>query len=314
MLWKVRPDMAEIVASNRGAVIIAAVLMVFLLAVLFVYKESTGFRVVRYSFVNNKLKKPSFRFVMISDMHDCIYGERNCEVLEAIDKEQPEAILLAGDMVTSYMEPEYHDSNAVRFIEDLAGKYPVYYGIGNHEDKLRRCPDEFPGKFKELTDELARIGIHMLLDEKVSIDEAGIDIYGLDMEHEYYRKLKTNWIPDGYLEGKLGTNDRSRISILLAHNPEHFDRYAGWEPDYVLSGHVHGGIINIPLLGGVISPQLKLFPKYDAGVFHKDKSTMILSRGLGSHTVPIRVFNKAEVVVVDLYRDEADRGRLQRSV
>ena len=65
MLWKVRPDMAEIVASNRGAVIIAAVLMVFLLAVLFVYKESTGFRVVRYSFVNNKLKKPSFRFVMI---------------------------------------------------------------------------------------------------------------------------------------------------------------------------------------------------------------------------------------------------------
>ena len=124
----------------------------------------------------------------------------------------------------------------------------------------------------------------------------------LIMEHDYYRKLMTRRIPDDYLEGKFGSNDRSRVSVLIAHNPEHFDKYALWKPDYVLSGHVHGGIINIPPFGGFVSPQFKLFPKYDAGVFEKDGSVMILSRGLGSHTIPIRIFNKAEVIIIDIRR------------
>ena len=145
------------------------------------------------------------------------------------------------------------------------------------------------------------MGVKMLINEKVSIEPAGIDVYGLDLEHEYYRKLKTRWMPDDHLYKKFGACDKKRISILLAHNPEQFDKYALWHPDYVLSGHVHGGIVNIPPFGGVISPQLKLFPKYDAGLFEAGDSTMILSRGLGTHTIPVRVLNKAEVVVVDIY-------------
>ena len=73
-------------------------------------------------------------------------------------------------------------------------------------------------------------------------------------------------LPEDYLKEKFGDPDPERVSILIAHDPEHFDNYAKWHPDYVLSGHVHGGIVNIPFLGGVISPQLKFFPKYDAGL------------------------------------------------
>ena len=292
--------MSIAMASGHWIAVTAAIAVAAALLVLFVYKESTGFRVVHYSFTNKKLKKDSFRFAMISDMHDCVHGDDNRPVLEAIDREQVDAVFLAGDMVTSYMEPEYRDENALRFIAALAEKYPVYYGIGNHEDRLKRCPEDFPGRYEHLVEELQELGVELLIDEKVSIEDAGIDVYGLDLEHEYYRKFMTNWIPDDYLERKLGRNDESRISILLAHNPEHFDKYALWKPDFVLSGHVHGGIVNIPLLGGAVSPQLKLFPKYDAGVFRKDDSVMILSRGLGSHTVPIRIFNKAEVIVVDI--------------
>ena len=292
--------MAAIKAS--GLIAAAAVLIVLLLIVLFVYKESTGFRVVRYSFVNDRLKKPSFRFVVISDMHNCIYGEDNREILDAIEAKKPDAVIFAGDMVTSHVDPGNSYERVLRLIGALSARYPVYYGMGNHEDKLRRCPDDYPGMYEDLTKRLEEYGIHLMLDEKASIDDAGIDIYGLDMEHMYYRKLKTYPLPEGYLEGKFGVNDRSRVSILIAHNPEHFDTYARWRPDYVLAGHVHGGIINIPLLGGVISPQLKLFPKYDAGVFKNGDSVMILSRGLGSHTIPIRIFNKAELVVVDITR------------
>lgn len=298
--------MILVLASVKTLLIVAAILL--LLIAWFIYRESRGFTVVRYSFVNSKLGVSHYRLAVISDLHDYVHGEDNKEVLEAIDREKPDAVFFAGDMVTSSMEPRYHDRNALRFIGLLAEKYPIYYGIGNHEEKLRRCPEEFPGEYERFVSKLADVGVKMLLDEKVSIEPAGIDVYGLDLEHEYYRKLKTNWIPDDYLNGKFGENDTSRVSILLAHNPEHFDKYALWNPDYVLSGHVHGGIVNIPLLGGVISPQLKLFPKYDSGLFTSGGSAMILSRGLGTHTIPVRVNNKAEVIIVDLYREDDKKG------
>ena len=292
-----------VVIASLKAVYAAAATFVVLLLVLLVYRESKGFKVVRYSFVNGKLKVGHFRMAFISDLHDCEISADNKDVLKAIDDEAPDAVIFAGDMVTSSLEPGYHDSNALKFIKALAGKYPVYYGIGNHEEKLRRCPDVHPGEFERLCDELSEMGAPLLIDAKASDTKAGVDFYGLDLEHDYYRRFKTRHFPDDYLEKKLGKNDTSGVSVLIAHNPEHFEQYAQWKPDYVLSGHVHGGIVSIPFLGGVISPQLKFFPRYDAGVFERDGSMMILTRGLGTHTVPIRIFNKAEVVIIDLYKD-----------
>ena len=102
------------------------------------------------------------------------------------------------------------------------------------------------------------------------------------------------------MANKLGNPDRDRYSILLAHNPEHFQAYVSWGADLILSGHVHGGIIRLPFLGGVVSPAMKLFPKYDGGLFSQGNSHMVLSRGLGTHTIPVRINNKAELVVVEL--------------
>ena len=94
--------------------------------------------------------------------------------------------------------------------------------------------------------------------------------------------------------------DRSKCNILIAHNPDYFEEYAKWGADLVLSGHVHGGIMRLPFLGGVIAPSYKLFPKYDGGVFHIGKSTMLLGRGMGSHTIPFRFFNPGELYEVTL--------------
>ncbi|MCR4806414.1 MAG: metallophosphoesterase [Lachnospiraceae bacterium] len=282
---------------------ICLVILISLLT-LFVYVQSRGFTVVRYRFVNKKLKVDHFRFAVISDLHDQDHGNGNEEVLKAIEAEKPDAVFLAGDMITSSPEPRYRGDRAVEFIKALADKYPLYYGIGNHEEKLKRSPEQFPGEYERFTGALEKAGVRMLINEKVSIDEAGIDVYGLDLEHEYFRKIKTRWMPDDHLMKKFGECDESRVSILIAHNPDQFEKYVLWHPDYILSGHVHGGIINIPPFGGVISPQLKIFPKYDAGLYEKDGSTMILSRGLGTHTIPVRIFNKAEVVIVDLYNKE----------
>ena len=69
----------------------------------------------------------------------------------------------------------------------------------------------------------------------------------------------------------LGAPKEGCCNVLLAHNPVYFDTYAAWGADLTLSGHLHGGIVRLPLLGGVISPQMKLFPDYTRGCYTKEK-------------------------------------------
>ncbi len=94
--------------------------------------------------------------------------------------------------------------------------------------------------------------------------------------------------------------EKDRFQILIAHNPQYFKEYAGWGADLTLSGHVHGGIVRLPLLGGVVSPSLALFPKYSGGRYQQAGRTMILSRGLGTHTINVRMFNPGEVSLIEI--------------
>ena len=70
-------------------------------------------------------------------------------------------------------------------------------------------------------------------------------------------------------------------TILLAHNPLLLDTYAAWGADLVLCGHVHGGLIRLPLAGGLLSPERKFFPKYDKGLYEKAGTKMYVSGGIG---------------------------------
>ena len=99
----------------------------------------------------------------------------------------------------------------------------------------------------------------------------------------------------------LGKAKEDTFNILLAHNPEFFPSFRKWNPDLTLAGHVHGGVMRLPFIGGVISPSFRIFPHYDGGVFQEEGKQMIISRGLGSHTIPIRIFNPGELVVLQLH-------------
>jgi predicted MPP superfamily phosphohydrolase len=105
---------------------------------------------------------------------------------------------------------------------------------------------------------------------------------------------------DSYLQEILGKPRENACRILIAHNPDFFEQYAAWGADVVVSGHVHGGIMRLPFFGGVVSPRLTLFPEYDGGRFEKGQAVMILSRGLGTHTLPLRIFNPGELVEIHL--------------
>ena len=152
---------------------------------------------------------------------------------------------------------------------------------------------------------LTKSGIHRLVNEHKDLPEYGIRIYGSEIDRLYYKRFGIQPMDPEYLPGILGQPSEEYFNILIAHDPDYFPKYADWGADLVLSGHVHGGMVRVPFWGkGVVSPNVRLFPKYDGGEFTIGKSRMLLSRGLGMHTIPIRLFNPGDILEVELMPDE----------
>lgn len=274
------------------------IFMVILLVVcLFsIWHASTHFHKVFYRLSSDKISKP-VKFVVLSDLHDQAYDGNNERLLRAIEEEAPDAVLVAGDMLTPLNDRE---KTAESFFKRLARKYCVYYGLGNHEAKMKWNREKFGDLYETYLAELGALGIKVLVNDFLQMEEAPIRIYGLDIAEIYYKRFKQVPMADDYVERKLGQADGEFYNILLAHNPMYFENYAKWHPDLILSGHVHGGLVRLPFLGGVIAPNLHLFPKYDGGVFQTGDSTMIISRGLGIHSIEFRMWNPGELVVIEI--------------
>ena len=125
-----------------------------------------------------------------------------------------------------------------------------------------------------------------------------IQISGLALPEEYYKKRKKVELSIKTMNRLVGKASKEKFHILLAHTPKYGDTYLEWGGDLALSGHYHGGMMRLPFLGGVISPDFRLFPKYCRGDFEKEKHHLIVSAGLGEHTLPIRIFNPRELVLI----------------
>ena len=259
--------------------------------------DTRFFKVVPYKMSSPKIKKP-FHFVVLSDLHNKKFGKENERLVEKIRQLSPDAVLIAGDLITANTKESCEP--AARLMETLAGEFPIYYGMGNHEEKISRCTQKYGTKWQEYEKRLQESGIEPLVNEDVMLPSYGVRIYGLVLDKFFFKRFKDEKMAPDYLEGKLGKVDKDNFSILLAHNPDYFKDYCAWEPDLILSGHNHGGIIKVPVLGGMVSPKCTLFPEYDGGRFECKNSTMLLSRGLGTHTIPVRVLNRAELLYVSL--------------
>ncbi len=259
--------------------------------------DSNRFVIRRYEIENPKIRK-GCRIVLLADLHNKRYGKDNERLLCAIRECRPDFIMVAGDMITA--RPGSSPDVAVKLMEALAKEYPVYYGNGNHEHRIKLYPEIFGDMSKRYCGALERCGVRLLANEHAVLAEYGLAVYGLEIARLYYKRFRRQPLDEGYLEGVLGRASEAHYNILLAHNPDYFPQYALWGADLALSGHIHGGIVRIPGLDkGVASPNIRLFPRYSGGVYRQGGSTMILSRGLGMHTIPVRLFNPGEVVVVE---------------
>lgn len=236
-------------------------------------------------------------FVFLTDLHDNGFGPGQRRLLAAIDRVKPDAVLVGGDMMI--VKKRAKIGKALFFLKKLARRYPLYCGNGNHENRM----DWNRGRYQDLYDryvgELRAAGAVYLEDESAVFD-GEIRISGLNLDRIYYsHRCKVEMKP-GYIAGRLGWADQNRYQILLAHSPRYADAYAAWGADLTLAGHYHGGTIWLPMAGGVMTPQYEFFRKECQGVHVRGAHTMIVGRGLGTHSVNVRLNDQAQLMVVKI--------------
>ena len=237
---------------------------------------------------------------MISDLHNAEFGAGNEKLIKSIEKIDPDFILVAGDVIVG--KPGLEVDIGIHLLNELGGRFPVYVGKGNHEMRTS-IYDKYGDMWNRLY-EGTKDRVAWLVNDSIHLDEYNIAIYGLDMKAEYYRRFKKLYMDRSYLEEELPPRNSSAYSILIGHDPDYFEEYAQWGADLTVSGHVHGGLMILPYLGGLISPMIRLFPKYYKGLYTDDlgKHNMIVSAGLGLHTIRIRVNNEPDLVIINLSR------------
>ena len=208
--------------------IIIVILAVFFIAVMII--DGNRFRVVNYTLDSNKIQK-EHRYVVLSDLHNKSYGKNNERLLKKIHELNPEAILIAGDILTAKPGKSYEV--ALELVRNLAKDYPVYYGMGNHETRLFLYPEVYGDMGERYEKELNEAEVFFIRNESLECEDY-IRITGLDMKRDYYKRFKKNPMNSGYLEETLGNVSEDKFEILLAHNPDYFEEYSDLWADLVL--------------------------------------------------------------------------------
>ncbi|WP_434309364.1 metallophosphoesterase [Hominifimenecus sp. rT4P-3] len=265
-------------------------------------------RISRYLVDSEKIPEEmnGCRIAVLADLHDCEVGKKNSRLLAALRQEQPNCVLLAGDMVVENVKccrARLAYRKAREFLIALAKEFPVYYGMGNHESRWKKNVDSHSMTFERFRQELEDEGIIFLDNRSVVLGngDRGVRITGLELPLPYYqRKIRIPHLTGAAIRKLAGEADQQHFQILLAHSPQFFQGYGDWGADLALAGHFHGGMIRLPVAGGVISTYCRLFPKYDRGMFVKKNRRMIVSAGLGTHTIPLRINNPPELIFLEL--------------
>ncbi len=244
------------------------------------------------------LSVPS-RVVVVADLHGKEYGLENKQLIKKVRVQQPDAIILLGDLFPS--APNEEDLTYVLpLTEKLQDIAQVYFAMGNHE---REYTKQYGGEWIE---SVKNSGAIVLDEEWADVNINGNTIrMGGTMGHGYYfgRSVAAYEASPEYQV--LSALEKSPYpAILLAHMPETVCLSFGkevWHIDLVLSGHTHGGVIRIPGKGGLYAPMEGWWPKYDYGeMMLNDQMRIIITSGLSGHDNVPRIFNLPEICVVNL--------------
>lgn len=272
---------------------IPKLIALFISLLLFCIWQNNDIVITEITYNNPNIPKEfnGYKIIHVSDLHNKTFGEDQRKLMRKIEQTSPDIILVTGDIID---RRKYNLDAAMMFIDNAINIAPIYYVSGNHE--------AWSGEYDIIKHRLINSGVRILDDYKTKIAKDGADI-------ELIGLSDPDFLTNNYIEGTDSTrleNQLSRLStdpgfkILLSHRPELFDIYANENIDLIFSGHAHGGQFRIPGIGGLVAPDQGLFPKYTNGVYKQGQSSLIVSRGLGNSIIPVRVFNRPELIAVTL--------------
>lgn len=271
-------------------------------------REKKDLTVKYYSLSDSRIKKP-LRIAFLTDLHGNTFGKDNEKLLKRIIDAKPDVVLIGGDMmvVKPYQKMDFSALKSV--LKGLSGRFPIYYAEGNHEQRMRIEAGCYPGWRQEFRKLLKKYKVEYLADKGVSLGE-GVNLWGLCITKKYYKRFPIRKrMSASYLKRHLKTDiseNKERLNIVMAHTPQYMESYWQGGADFVLSGHFHGGTVVLPIIGPLISPQPSLFPRYAKGWYEEKNGVgkCAVSAGLGTHSINFRLFNKPELVVIDLFPEE----------
>ena len=277
---------------NKKTILIVSVLVILGLGIWTLW-GNTALEVNEYEIMSDKIPEAftGFRIAQVSDLHNKDFGEGYGQLLTLLSQINPDIIVVTGDLIDSRQTDL---DVALEFAWQASKIARVYYVSGNHE---ARVPE-----YEDLKNGLVKAGVVILENQKVQITREGECITLMGIEDPSFQ--------EDYLFGDSESvarqaienlqNESDGYTILLSHRPELFDLFVETEMDLVFSGHAHGGQFRLPFIGGLVAPNQGFFPKYDAGQFKEENTTMIVSRGVGNSIIPIRFNNRPEIVLVTL--------------
>ena len=279
--------------KKKNAIILVAVIIAFVANVIWIAWSNSALMVNEIKITNDKIPQSfeGFRIAQVSDLHNAELGKDNNKLIEKLNECEPDIIVLTGDLIDS------NHTNlevALSFTQQAVKIAPCYMVTGNHEAWVG-------SQYEDLKTSLENAGVIVLQDEAIELNYGDEYIQLIGLNDPDFSELDSI-LSESILETKLSEiNISSGFTILLSHRPECFNVYQNKNIDLVLSGHAHGGQFRLPFLGGVIAPDQGLFPKYDAGAYTENGTTMIVSRGIGNSIIPFRVNNRPEIVLVELH-------------
>lgn len=275
--------------NNKTLKAIFVVFAVWLIFLLWMIYENKNIQITKFDITSSKIPKSfnKFRIVQISDYHNGTFAKNNEKLVQKLSECKPDIIVITGDLFDGKDEDFSLCFDLIKKIVKFA---PVYYVTGNHEKSIK--------EYKELKQHLEELGVTVLEDEMVSIEKDGESISLIGIQDLNFHKNKDTKSVINRIQGLM---KKDIYSILLSHRPERFEEYISCNVDLVFTGHTHGGQFRIPFIGGIYAPHQGFFPKYDAGIYTKNNTTMIVNRGLGQSSIPLRFNNNPEIVLVELH-------------
>ena len=280
--------------KSRKKRILTLLLLVLIIMIGWTLWGNTALEVNEFEIVSDRIPQgfDGFRIAQVSDLHNAEFGEGNSKLLELLSRTDPDIIVLTGDLIDSRKTDV---ETALDFARQAVEIAPVYYVSGNHESRVTAYMDLKMG--------LVSAGVIVLENQKVEITRGQEHITLIGIDDPSFQESYLFGDAAGVAEQVIGDLQEASdgYTILLSHRPELFDVYVDTGMDLVFSGHAHGGQFRLPFIGGLVAPNQGFFPEYDAGQFTEEKTTMIVSRGIGNSIIPVRINNQPEIIVATLH-------------